>query len=326
MPPSDRRIRGRAATLGANPASPAQPHATEWSWLDRRPALLLIFTTLIWGSNVVAARLAVGHVSPMMLTTARWSVACIALWLVARRQVVVAWPLLRPRWRYLTVMGVAGFTGFTALYYTAAHHTSAVNLTIIQGVVPVLVLLGGALVLRLRVSALQALGVALTLAGVVVVASRGQWLVLRALDLNAGDLSVLLASVLYAGYTLGLRAKPAVSPLVFFAAVAAVAALASLPLLAWEMAAGRFFWPTLQGWLIILYVGLLPSFVSPITFIRAVELIGPARAGVFYNLTPVFGPALAVLVLGEPLRLYHVAALAMVLGGIWVAERRGQRS
>lgn len=308
----------------ATPASLSR--GTLWAWLDRRPALLLILTTLIWGSNAVAARLAVGHVSPMVLTTARWSVACIALWFVARRPLAASWPLLRPRWGYLAAMGVAGFTGFNALFYTAAHHTSAVNLTIIQGVVPVLVLLGGAVVLRLRVSALQALGVALTLAGVAVVASRGQWSVLRALDLNAGDVSVLLASVLYAGYTLGLRAKPAVSPLVFFAAVAAVAALASLPLLAWEAAAGHFFWPTPQGWLIILYVGLLPSFVSQITFIRAVELIGPARAGVFYNLTPVFGPALAVLVLGEPLQLYHVAALAMVLGGIWVAERLGKRS
>ena len=308
----------------ATPASLSR--GTLWAWLDRQPALLLILTTLIWGSNAVAARLAVGHVSPMVLTTARWSVACIALWFVARRPLAASWPLLRPRWGYLAAMGVAGFTGFNALFYTAAHHTSAVNLTIIQGVVPVLVLLGGAVVLRLRVSALQALGVALTLAGVAVVASRGQWSVLRALDLNAGDVSVLLASVLYAGYTLGLRAKPAVSPLVFFAAVAAVAALASLPLLAWEVAAGHFFWPTPQGWLIILYVGLLPSFVSQITFIRAVELIGPARAGVFYNLTPVFGPALAVLVLGEPLQLYHVAALAMVLGGIWVAERLGKRS
>ena len=309
------------------PSAPPAPfsRSTLWAWLDHRPGLLLVLTTLIWGSNAVAARLAVDQVSPMMLTCARWVVACTALWFVARRPLVASGPLLRPRAGYLVLMGVAGFTGFNALFYTAAHHTSAVNLTIIQGVVPVLVLLGGALVLRLRVSALQALGVVLTLAGVVVVASRGQWQVLRTLDLNAGDLAVLLASVLYAGYTLGLRAKPAVSPLVFFAAVAAVAALASLPLLACEVAAGRFFWPTLQGWLIILYVGLLPSFVSQITFIRAVELIGPARAGVFYNLTPVFGPALAVLMLGEQLRLYHVAALAMVLGGIWVAERLGRR-
>ena len=307
------------------PASPALPQATVWSWLDRRPALLLIFTTLVWGSNVVAARLAVGHVSPMMLTTARWSVACIALWLVARRQVVAAWPLLRPRWRYLTAMGVAGFTGFNALYYTAAHHTSAVNLAIIQGVVPVLVLLGGVVVFRLRVTALQMAGVVITLAGVAVVASRGSWAALAALDINLGDAGILLASLLYAGYTLGLRARPAVPPLVFFSAVAGVAALASLPLLAAEVASGRFFWPTPLGWAILVHIGLLPSFVSQILFIRAVEMIGPARASVFLNLNPVFGPALAVGVLGEPVGWYHAVALAMVLGGIWIAERLGAR-
>ena len=114
-------------------------------------------------------------------------------------------------------------------------------------------------------------------------------------------------------------------PLVFFSAVAAVAALVSLPLLAWEVWAGRFFWPTPLGGLLLLYGGLMPSFVSQIMFIRGVELIGPARASVFLNLNPVFGPALAVLLLGEPLKPYHLLALAMVLGGIWIAERLGAR-
>ena len=53
--------------------------ATWWARLGQRPALLLILTTLIWGSNAVAARLAVGQVSPMMLTTARWSIACVSM-------------------------------------------------------------------------------------------------------------------------------------------------------------------------------------------------------------------------------------------------------
>ncbi len=303
------------------PSTAAAGTTAVWTWLNQRPALLLVLTTLIWGSNAVAARLAVDQVSPMMLTTARWSVACIALWLVARRQVVAQLPALRPRWRYLLLMGTGGFTAFNALFYTAAHHTTAVNLALIQGVIPVLVLLGGVLVLRLRVSAMQLAGVAVTLAGVGMVASRGQWSVLAALDFNVGDVGILLASLLYAGYTLGLRSRPAVPPLVFFAAVAAVAALVSLPLLAAEVLAGRFFWPTPLGWLIVLYVGLMPSFVSQIFFIRGVELIGPARASVFLNLNPVFGPALAVLLLGEPLHAYHVVALAMVLGGIWLAER-----
>ncbi len=294
------------------------------AWLNQRPALLLVVTTLIWGSNAVAARLAVGHVSPMMLTTARWSVACIALWFVARRQVGAYWPALRPRWLYLVLMGTCGYTAFNALFYAAAHHTTAVNLALIQGVIPVLVMLGGMLFLHLRFTALQLLGVAVTLAGVAVVASRGQWAVLAALDFNMGDVWILLASALYAGYTLGLRSRPAVPPLVFFAAIAAVAAAVSLPLLAAEVLAGRFFWPNARGWLIIVYVGLMPSFVSQLSFIRGVELIGPTRASVFVNLNPVFGPALAVLLLGEPLHWYHLAALAMVLGGIWVAERLGQ--
>jgi drug/metabolite transporter (DMT)-like permease len=293
--------------------------------LYQRPALLLILTTLIWGSNAVAARLAVGHVSPMMLTTARWGIACIALWCVARQQVAQHLPALRGRWIYLVLMGISGFTAFNALFYTAAHHTTAVNLALIQGMIPVLVLLGGVLFLGLRVTALQILGVVITLAGVAIVASRGSWAVLMALDFNVGDIGILLASLLYAGYTLGLRTRPSVPPLVFFSAVAGVAALASLPLLAAEVATGHFFWPTLWGWVIVVYVGLLPSFASQIFFIRAVELIGPGRASVFLNLNPVFGPALAVALLSEPVGVYHAVALAMVLGGIWIAERLGAR-
>lgn len=309
--------------MSASP--PAATRGAFWRGLYQRPALLLIVTTLIWGSNAVAARLAVGHVSPMMLTTARWCIACVALWFVARQQVVQHLPALRGRWTYLALMGVSGFTAFNALFYAAAHHTTAVNLALIQGMIPVLVLLGGVLFLRLHVTALQMLGVVITLAGVAIVASRGSWAVLASLDLNIGDMWILLACVLYAGYTLGLRARPVVPPLVFFSAIAGVAALASLPLLAAEVATGRFFWPTLQGWLILVYVGLLPSFVSQILFIRAVELIGPARASVFLNLNPVFGPALAVWLLSEPVGAYHAVALAMVLGGIFIAERLGAR-
>ena len=293
-------------------------------WLNSQAALMLVVTTLLWGCNAVAARLAVGQVSPMMLTTARWSVACIALWFVARGAVAAHGATLRRHWRYLTVMGVSGFTAFNALFYAAAHHTTAANIAIIQGVIPVLVLLGGAL-LHLRVTGRQLANVAMTLAGIAVVASHGQWRALAALDFNIGDVWMVLASLLYAGYTLGLRRRPAVPPLVFFAAVAGVAALSSLPLLAAEVAAGRFFMPTPLGWALVLFVGLLPSFLAQVLFIRAVELIGPARAGVFLNLTPVFGPLLAVPLLGEPLAPYHVLALVLVLGGIWIAEHARAR-
>jgi len=286
---------------------------------------LLVFTTLIWGANAVAARLAVGEVSPMMLTFSRWIVCCVALGLTSRREIATHWRTLLPSWRSIALMGTLGFTGFNALFYAAAHHTTAINIAIIQGTIPVLVLVGSLFLFGTRIRGLQIIGVVMTVAGIGVVASRGDLALLATLGFNIGDVWMIVACLLYAGYALGLRNRPAVPAIVFFAATAAVACLVSLPLVAAEIAMGQFFMPTAKGLALIVFIGLLPSFVSQITFIHAVGLIGPARAGVFLNLVPIFGPLLAVLILGEPLSLYHAVALALVLGGIYVAENLGAR-
>jgi drug/metabolite transporter (DMT)-like permease len=167
--------------------------------------------------------------------------------------------------------------------------------------------------------------VALTLAGIAVVASQGHLERLAHFEFNIGDAWMLIACLLYTFYALGLRRRPAVPAIVFFAATAAVASIVSLPLLAAEVALGNFMWPTAKGILLIVFIGTFPSYISQLTFIRAVTLIGPARAGVYLNLVPIFGPLLAVLVLGEPLSAFHAVALAMVLGGIWTAEYLGGR-
>jgi drug/metabolite transporter (DMT)-like permease len=290
-------------------------------WLSGQAYLLLVLTALLWGGNAVASKLAVGEVSPMALTTLRWLVACGALAIVARRPIAAQWRELMP-WRgSIVLMGALGFTAFNALFYAAAHHTSAVNLTIMQGSMPILVLIGSRAAFGTRISWVQVVGMAATLAGVALTASHGNVATLRDLDFNIGDVWMLLACVLYAGYTLGLRNRPPVAGIVYFAALAGVACMTSLPLLAIEVARGTFQWPTPTGIAIIVYVGLFPSLVSQLTFMRAVELIGPGRAGLFINLVPVFGALLAVLVLGEPFAPYQAVALAMVLGGIYVAER-----
>ena len=155
--------------------------------------------------------------------------------------------------------------------------------------------------------------------------ARGDGGQLLGLQYNIGDVWMIVACLLYSGYALGLRKRPNVPAIVFFGATAMVACLVSLPLVAMEVATGQFQMPTAQGWALVAFVGLLPSFVSQITFIQAVGMIGPARAGVFLNLVPIFGPLLAVLVLGEPLSAYHAVALALVLGGIYIAEYLGAR-
>jgi drug/metabolite transporter (DMT)-like permease len=292
-----------------------------YGWLDRQPYLLLLLATLFWGGNVVAGKLVVGDVSPMATTFLRWFISCAALAAVARRPVIEEARLLAPAWLYILVMAALGFTGFNALFYAAAHHTAAVNMAIIQGSTPIFVLLGTLLFLRTPFSLAQLLGVLVTIAGVLLTASRGDLAVLLGLSFNRGDLWMLIASIMYATYTVALRRRPKTSNLVFFVGVAAAACVTSLPLLFLEMAAGQALWPSAKGWLVLLYVGLFPSLLCQIFWIRGIELIGPNRASSWYNLVPVFGALLSTALLGESFFLYHALALALVLGGIFVAER-----
>lgn len=284
--------------------------------------LLLALTTLIWGGNAIASRLAVDNVSPMALTSLRWVGVCLIFPVIFHREIAAHWPVIRANAPQIALMGGLGFTVFNALMYVAGHHTSAINMGITQGAIPALVLIGSVLIYRTKLGWMQVFGVTLTILGVVLVAVSGDLAAITRLAFGYGDVLMIIAGAFYAGYTLALRKRPPLPPLVFFTAMASVACLLSLGLFGWEIAAGHALWPNWKGWLIVLYVMLGPSIASQLMFMRGVELIGPARAGLFVNLVPIWAALLGVVLIAEPFAPHHALALAMVLGGIWIAERR----
>ena len=132
---------------------------------------------------------------------------------------------------------------------------------------------------------------------------------------------LLVACVFYAYYALALRYRPAVSSIGFLAGMALAALVTSIPPFLLEVSRNGLVLPSLKGWGVVLYAALGPAFLSQLCFMRGVQLIGPGRAGVFVNLVPVFGALMAVALLGEPLSAYHLVALALVIGGIVLAQR-----
>ncbi len=290
------------------------------------PWLLIALSCVFWAGNTVAARGSIGEISPMLMVTARWAIACVILLVVARRQLVEAWPVLSPHWKRIALMGFFGFTVFQALYYVSAYYTTGVNLAIIQGVSPVLMLVGAWLLWGARVGAMQIGGFALTMVGVALVATRGDLLALRDLDFRIGDLGVLGSAIVYAGYALSLRNRPKAPAMGFFVIMVFAGLFTSLPLLIWEMLAGRVFAPTLTGWAALLYAAIFPSLLAQLFFIRSVELIGPSRVALVYNVTPVMGAIFAVILLSEPFEPHQALALALVIGGVIIAERFGKPS
>ncbi len=287
----------------------------------QNPFLLLLLATAFWGGNIVAARFAVGEVSPLLIVFLRWFIVaslCIFLfWKNVKRD----WHLLRPQIMMLTLMAAFGFTGFNSLFYLAAHETTALNIGIIQGAIPIFILIGSVFFLRTQSSLLQLVGILITVSGVAIITSEGSLERLLSLNFNKGDIFILLACLFYAGYALALRNTPPVSAISLFTVLASVAMLTSLPLLFMEVSTSGLQWPSPKGWAICLYIAIFPSFLSQIFFMKGVEAIGPSRAGVFINLVPIFGSLLCILLLEEKLYIYHGAALFFVLAGIWISER-----
>ncbi len=288
--------------------------------------LILLITRVFWGGNAVAGRFAVGEVSPLLLTCLRWVLGSAFMLLIAGRQVARDWPQVRRHIPYILFMGATGFAIFNGLLYTALNHTTAINATIVQASIPMFIFLLSFLIFRTRPGWMQIIGYSVTLIGVVVAASRGHIGQLTALDINRGDMIMLLACLAYATYSSVLHAKPPLHWLSFLTVLTVTAAIVSLPLAVYEATTPAFILPTSwHSWAVILYTTIFPSIIGQALFIRGIELIGGNAAGLFLNLVPIFGAVLAVLLLGERFEPYHAAALVLVLGGIMFAQRMGRR-
>lgn len=290
--------------------------------VSSRAYLVLIIATLCWGGNAVAGKLAVGHVSPMVLTFLRWTLAVVIILAISLPQLVRDWPVVKKRLPYFFVLGAIGYTCFNAALYTALRYTSAINVAVIQAGIPMVIFALNFILFRTKIFAGQIIGFFLTIAGVGLLASHGDLMSLVQLQMNVGDAIMLLAVLSYAVYTVMLRWKPAVNWRTLMAIPAIGALVTSAPLMLWEVAKETAVWPDAKGWVIALYTALFASLIAQICFILGVERIGPNRAGLFINLIPVFGTLLSVMILGEVLHPYQIIALLLTLGGIAVAERK----
>jgi drug/metabolite transporter (DMT)-like permease len=286
---------------------------------------LLALTALFWGGNAIAGKLAVGHVSPMLLTTLRWGLAMAALAAIGWPRLRADWSKVRKRLIYLTALGALGFTVFNMALYTALIYTSAINASIEQAGMPMVIFAANFLLFRLRVTWAQIAGFILSLAGVAVTASHGDPVAQLSLDVNFGDALMLIGVLVYAAYTVALRFRPMIHWQSLMIMLTGTAFVTCIPFALAEFWTGNAIVPDAQGWAIVFYTVLFPSILAQIFYIRGVELIGANRASLFINLVPIFGTLLSIVILGEAFHAYHGLAIIMVLGGIWLAEHSGRK-
>ena len=286
---------------------------------------LLFLATLGWGSNTIASRLAVGEVSPMLLIFFRWGIVVFILLMLFWRHMIDELPVIRPRLKWLLIMGGCGLSLFNAFFYIAAHSTTAVNLGIIQSTMPGMILLGSFMYFGDRINRLQFSGLLLTLLGVIVIVTQGSLEQLMQLTFNHGDLLMIFACSFYAMYTVGLKSRPTIYGMVMLAYFSVAAFLMTIPLMIFESFIYGTLMPGVKGFAIVFYIAIVPSFLSQIFFMRGVDLIGPGSAGLYANLVPIFSAIMAVLLLSEEFAFFHLAAMLLVFGGIGLFEYQSRR-
>ncbi len=287
------------------------------------PYLLLTLTVLFWSINWVIGRAIAGHVSPLAFTFIRWVGAVAIMLPFAWREIRAQWPAVRRHWKLIAWLGFWGTGLHNVFAYAGLQFTTATNGVILNSSVPIMIIVVGWLIYRDTITRIQALGVAISLAGVLAILTRGDLVVLASFSLNKGDLIVLTGMVFWAAYTVFLRMKPReIGGLAMLTCCSVVGVCLLLPLFLAEMI---FFGGHVEARPATLaamaYVAIFPSFVGYVFWNRAVAEVGSNVAGIFMHLMPVFGSILAWIFLGERIELFHVAGIALILGGITLTSR-----
>lgn len=296
--------------------------------LTLRTAALLTLPPLLWAGNAVVGRLVAVLVPPITLNFLRWALALLIL-LPLGGWVLRPGSGLWPHWRRFALLGLLGVGMYNALQYLALRTSTPLNVTLVASSMPLWMLALGRLFFGARVTRAQLLGALLSMAGVAVVLARGDLAHLAELRLVQGDMYVLAATLAWAWYS-WLLARQGVEPAAIRHDWAAFLLAQIVFGLGWSGLAVGAEWALTDahidwGWPLVaalVYVAVGPAVLAYRCWGLGVQRAGPALAGFFSNLTPVAAAVMSALFLGEPPRLYHALAFALIVAGIVVSSRR----
>ncbi len=301
---------------------PAPPVPDPLRWLNNQPYLLLSLTSLFWAGNIVLARYVAGHVPPMTLSCVRWIGAFAMLMPFAWPHLKQDWPALRARLPLMVALSATGFAFNNAISYWALQYTEALNALLIQSSGPLFVALWSLLLFGMRLTLAQFAGIAISLAGVLTILLRGDLAALVSIQFNRGDVMFAGAVLSFGLYSALITRRPKIHQLSLISFTIGCGALLLLPFSILEFAAGVRLKPDALTAATLIYVMIFPSTLSYLFFNRGIALIGPNRAAPFLHLVPVFGSAMAILLLGEQPRLFHLIGYLLVLAGVVIASRQ----
>jgi drug/metabolite transporter (DMT)-like permease len=305
------------AALAAEPK-----HQSPLSWFSHQPYLLLSLTSLFWAGNIVLMRYVAGHVPPITLSCMRWIAAVLLLWPFARPHIAKDWPILRARLPLVMVLSATGFSYNNAVSNISMQYTTALNALLIQSSGPLFIALWSLILFGARLTFAQLAGITISLAGVLTIILRGDFSAVVNIHFNRGDLLFASAVLAFGLYSALMARRPATHPLSLLCVTMVCGSVLLVPFSIWEHLNGITLKADALTAATFAHLVIFPSALAYMFLNRGIALIGPNRAAPFLHLVPVFGSAMAILLLGEEPHLFHLAGYVLVLAGVIIASQR----
>ncbi len=280
----------------------------------------LLLIVLIWGVNFSVLKVLLREFEPLALNALRFPMAAVALWILVRRLDGSSKPDPEDLLRIIT-LGLLGNVAYQLCFIFGVDSTFAGNASLLLATTPVWTLFLSSVAGHERPGVWVIIGVAGTLIGIFMVITGSRDTGTLASPTTRGDLLILIASMLWAMYTVGGR-KP-------------VTRYGALRVTAWTLwvATPIIFFMGLPGlmrtdlrsitpeaWIGVTYAGLLGIGLAYLLWYRAVERIGNNRTAVYSNLVPVAALITAWIWLGEVPTTLQLIGAAVILVGLTLAR------
>lgn len=292
--------------------------------LSALTAFYLTTAALMWAGNAIVGKILVQASSPVLLNTVRWGVTALIL-------LPFAWRVFKgdsPLWHHtkrFALLSLFGVGSYNVLLYLALQSSTPINVTLIGASMPIWAIFIGMLVYHERANHKQVVGAVISLIGVAVVIVRGELERLIEIEFVAGDLYMVIATILWGAYS-WMLSHPKESnerswPWSYFLlAQVGFGFCWSLIFAAteWQLEFSYFTW-SWQTVLMIAYVIIGPSLIAYRCWGLGVSKAGATVATFFTNLIPLFTAILSTLLLQKPPEPFHGVAFALILAGIYLS-------
>ncbi len=285
--------------------------------------IFLILCTLFWAGNFIVGKVAtLFDIPPFTLNFYRWLIAFLILFPFTYKKLYQNFNEIRDKIIPLSIMGFTSITIFNSVVYYSLNYTQVLNGVLMISTIPVLIIFFSSISTSEKVKLPQILGLVISFIGVLIIVTKFEFNKLLNLNLNKGDMWILVAMISWAIYSVMIKEKKInLEPFILLQTLILIGLVFLVPFYIYEILTFKYLAINIPVMLTVGYVVLFAGIGAYIFWIGAIKIIGPSRSGIFLHLMPVFSSLMAIFILGEKLANFHIYGASLILIGIIISSK-----